>query len=267
MPSKTSGTKEWADYNINFQTGCKYGCRYCYAAYDAIARWGRVKDYETWCNPVHNEKAFKKFGLKLRKDGPIGPYPIARIMFPTSHDIYEENFVHAFPMLYSLLIAGNRVLITTKPLPWVIRTICINFKPWKEQIQFRFTITEGAISELAPSFWEPNAPTYFQRLQALFAAHNLGYKTSLSIEPYLENPLMIINNCESYVTESIWVGIMNPKKILPEFKEEYDKIKHIYTKSFILEHLNSWKEAAKGKLRLKDSITSMIDEKQRRLDI
>jgi DNA repair photolyase len=38
----TSGTKEWADHNVNCIRGCSNDCRYCYAKIMA-KRFGRCK--------------------------------------------------------------------------------------------------------------------------------------------------------------------------------------------------------------------------------
>jgi len=32
----TSGTKEWADHNVNLIDGCSHDCRYCYAKGSSI---------------------------------------------------------------------------------------------------------------------------------------------------------------------------------------------------------------------------------------
>ena len=51
----TSGTKEWADNNINIVFGCENNCRYCYAKKMAI-RFER-KTEETWKVMEPNFKA------------------------------------------------------------------------------------------------------------------------------------------------------------------------------------------------------------------
>jgi DNA repair photolyase len=42
----TSGTREWADHNVNCIAGCYNNCRYCYAKVMA-KRFGRATE-ETW---------------------------------------------------------------------------------------------------------------------------------------------------------------------------------------------------------------------------
>ena len=43
---------EYGDYTMNHVQGCSHGCEYpCYAMMMA-KRFGKVKSYEDWCNPV-----------------------------------------------------------------------------------------------------------------------------------------------------------------------------------------------------------------------
>ncbi len=74
----TSGTKEWADYNVNCIKGCFNNCRYCYAKMMA-KRFGRCTE-DTWGNMEINDtilnKNFKKYN--------------GRVMFPSSHDIIDK---------------------------------------------------------------------------------------------------------------------------------------------------------------------------------
>lgn len=215
----TSGTKEWADYNINCIKGCSNDCRYCYAKLMA-KRFGRATE-ETWKKMTINkdilDKKFRKFH--------------GRVMFPSSHDITDDpDILNAcLKVLRNVLITENEVLITTKPCLSVTKEILQNFSSYKENIQFRFTITSNNNEFL--SFWEPNAPQFEERMDSLILSYKNGFKTSVSIEPFLdEDPVMLVNKLLPYVTESIWIGPMNhmPKKnISPENINEYDRIRRI----------------------------------------
>ena len=112
-------------------------------------------------------------------------------------------------MAGKLLEAGNEVLIVSKPWPECISYICKNFKDYKDQIVFRFTV--GAIDNSILSFWEPGAPSYEKRKESLMVAYNLGFSTSLSLEPILDtaNIDSLIDDLIPYVTGSIWIGKMN----------------------------------------------------------
>jgi len=252
-PSKkreiTSGTKEWADHNVNCIKGCSSDCKYCYAKIIA-KRFGRCTE-ETWkdieiSRDVLN-KTFKKYN--------------GRVMFPSSHDIIDapEAKEACFTVIEKLLEAGNELLITTKPKLSVTRDIIKRFYTFKLQIQLRFTIT--SLDNQLLSFWEPNAPLFEERLRSLKYAYRKGFKTSVSIEPFLDyNPRVLANILSPYVTESIWLGPMNyiPKNSIPnEDKQQYIEIR----KRCEIDHLKKIFEDLKDfpRIRFKDSMILRLE--------
>lgn len=244
----TLGTKEWADSNVNCYYGCSNNCRYCYAKKMAI-RFKR-KTEETWKTMEPNQKAIEKGYSKRR----------GRIMFPTSHDITPESLSGCLIVLKKLLDANNEVLITTKPNLTCIKFICNSFYKKKDLIQFRFTIT--SISNELLSFWEPNAPLFEERLESLIHAYDMGYKTSISIEPFLdENPFHLINELIPYVTDSVWIGKMNYihfKNVSSEDLKYYLKIKKINEKENLIRIIERTKENGKYNIKIKDSVYNLI---------
>lgn len=240
----TSGTKEWADHNINCIKGCANNCRYCYAKMMA-KRFGRCTE-ETWKDMKIQqdvvEKNFRKF--------------TGRVMFPSSHDIVDTPEVKSacFTVIEKLLEVGNELLITTKPKISIIREIISRFNSYKSQMQFRFTITSSNEKQL--SFWEPYAPTFEERLESLIYAYKEGFKTSVSIEPFLDyDPQELVKVLAPYVTESIWLGPMNyiPRNNIPvEEKSLYEDIR----KNYEISHLKELYEDLKDfpKIRFKDSM-------------
>jgi len=240
--TNTSGTKEWADSNVNIFHGCSNDCVYCYAKKMAI-RFGR-RTKENWKFMELNEKAFDKNYGKRK----------GRIMFPTSHDITFGTLVFNILALQKMLMAGNEVLITTKPDPKCILGICYDLKPWKEQIQFRFTITSK--DNIILKKYEPNAPLYEDRMVSLQLAFYKGFKTSVSIEPFLDkDPIPLINKRAPYVTETIWIGKLNYQKTEFNTKENVEKV---------IRSLEKLPENIKSKIRLKDSIRN--DKNKQNLD-
>ncbi len=255
----TSGTKEWADHNVNCIIGCFNNCRYCYAKTMA-KRFGRTSEHE-WKN------------MKIRNEalGEIYKRRPGRIMFPSTHDIFNISpFKEAcFTVLLRLLSSGNNVLVTTKPRLEVIEEIIHTFGHFKDRIQFRFTITsiDGDLLE----FWEPNAPSFGERQSSLEYAWRAGFRTSVSIEPFLDyDPSELIKSIMPYVTESIWIGKMNyiaRENLSVSDEIYYNKVRENYE----TRHLQTvcHKLSRNPKIRLKDSIRIQLafalEEKQTKL--
>jgi DNA repair photolyase len=240
----TSGTREWADHNVNCFYGCENDCLYCYAKMMA-KRYGRSTE-TAWKKMRINKKAVEKR---------YGKYN-GRVMFPTSHDIVDvpEVIEACFKVLKKLVDAGNSVLVTTKPDFNVTQKLITEFSDYRNLIQFRFTISSNNNDLL--SFWESNAPPYRVRLESLKLAYEKDFKTSVSIEPFLDfDPIPLINELSPYVTESIWIGPMNyiPRKnIAVKYRGRYESIRGNYTTDnirLIMERLKDY-----PKIRFKDSM-------------
>jgi len=177
-------------------------------------------------------------------------------MFPSSHDIVDVPKIKeaCYTVIEKLLLAGNEVLITIKPSLSVTKEIIEQFIKYEPQIQFRFTITSNN-NELL-SFWEPNAPPYEERLESLILAYNEGYKTSVSIEPFLDSePQILVKEIAPYITESIWIGPMNyisRNNIPADVQPMYEKMRE----NVEVRHLKEIYEELKDfpKIQFKDSM-------------
>ena len=249
---RASGTKEWATHNANIAVGCPHECRYCYARFNAVTRFDTVKA-EDWKNIKYTRiKNWPKV------DGTI--------MFPTTHDIVPQILPHAIKQLEQMLKVGNNVLIVMKPHVECVLAICNNFAKYKKQILFRFTI--GSYSDWVLKFWEPGAPSFEERYQSLRHAFLNGFKTSVSAEPLLDDPVRLYDILSPYITDALWIGKMN------RIEERIDKsnwgrrgdkqlrlIQDLQTDEFIedtyelMKHLPKikWKQSYKIVLGLKSS--------------
>jgi DNA repair photolyase len=240
----TSGTKEWADHNINCIKGCPNDCRYCYAK-NMAKRFGRSTN-QNWKVLEINQKIV---------DGTFRKYD-GRVMFPSSHDIVDtpESREACFTVIKKLLLAGNDILITTKPKLNIVKDIIRIFSEYKSQIQFRFTIT--SINDKTLLFWEPNAPLFKERFGALKYAFRKGFKTSVSIEPFLDScPDKVVHTVSPFITESIWIGIMNyiPQKGIDEKDlQKYQDIRKNYELKRLQNIYTEYRNTPK--IRFKDSI-------------
>jgi len=191
------GTWEWAIATINCCTGCLHNCLYCYAR--AMAeRFKQVKQGD-W----KNEKVRQRDVDKTYK------HYKGTVMFPSSHDITENNFEACFNVLSKLLNAGNRVLVVSKPHVKCITDICDHLRDYRDNILFRFTI--GAMDDSVLSFWEPGAPPYEERKASLEYAFDHGFETSVSVEPMLDSEHIfdLVDDLSPYVTDAIWIGKLN----------------------------------------------------------
>jgi DNA repair photolyase len=189
--------RQWAEKYENLISGCSHDCKYCYAKTMAVQY--KLNTPNNWKNEVVRNSYLLKKGFRKRND---------LIMFPSSHDITPEHLQENMTFLGNILAAGNKVLIVSKPHLTCIKEICDNFKEYKDNILFRFTI--GSADSAVLKFWEPNAPDFEERLEALKYAFNSGYETSVSCEPMLDDNIdQVIAAVLPYVTETIWLGKPN----------------------------------------------------------
>jgi len=205
---KSSGTREWAVKSVNCCSGCSHDCGYCYSKEMAV-RYRQLKPEQWKEERIRWKDVRKRYG---RIEG--------QLMFPSSHDITPHNLLACLIVLRKLLEAGNRVLVVSKPHLECIRAICRAFEGHKEQILFRFTI--GAMDNETLSFWEPNAPSYEERKEALMHAFLHGFETSVSAEPMLDSNHIVdlVGDLMPYVTDAIWIGLMNHLKRITMEDEE-----------------------------------------------
>lgn len=198
-----SGTQEWAASNVNIQDGCEHDCLYCYAKTMAI-RFKRATPV-TWKRPRLRQHDLDR-GFTRRA---------GRIMFPTAHDITDQNINECLMVLKRMLAAGNDLLIVSKPSLSCIKALCTELAHHQAKILFRFSI--GSTDDAVLSFWEPGAPSFKVRLDCLKYAFENGYQTSVSGEPMLDGePDKLIAAVRPYVTDSIWLGKINRlRQILP----------------------------------------------------
>ena len=197
MAKQKTGTKEWADTNINIQLGCENGCRYCYARNNAV-RFRKWCTDEQWLDPVIILSRVTRSYLKRT----------GVVMYPSTHDITERNLSESICVLRKLLKAGNKVLLVSKPKLGCITTICDELEEYRKRLTFRFTI--GSSDDYVLKFWEPNAPTFGERRQCLIYAWNRKYHTSVSCEPFLdcevEKIVELFQLLKPYITDSFWIG-------------------------------------------------------------
>ena len=254
----TQGTKEWSPNTFNIAKGCKYGCRYCYA-WAQTRRFKKSKQAKVWTAMELRTQLVKKKTYKLYNDG--------RVMYPSWHDIVarpQHIRDECLNALGKLLAAGNQVLVTTKPSLNVVKEIHERFQKDSKHFEFRFTITSTDTRLLR--FWEPCAPSFEERMEALRFAYEKGYRTSVSCEPFLDaDPRGVVEAVNPFTTGEIWVGIMNyiQVDVRKKVRSYYDDVREHYE----LENLRRIYTDLRGheKVRWKDSFEHKLNNAAKRV--
>jgi DNA repair photolyase len=240
---------EWAEVTENIQMGCAGRCIYCWAANNAN-RFGKRPRAE-W----EREELTKRAEMKSypARDGVI--------MFPSTHDITPFN-VEAYCRVANLMLSkGNHLLIVSKPRPVCIRMVCDQLKKYKDQVLFRFTI--GSTTDIVLKFWEPGAPSIWDRLESLKIAKDLGYRTSVSAEPLLGGygtAKKIIEAVEPLVTDTIWIGKLNKGalRVFPRTPETLLALEDLESSQVDEQVLFMVRDFTGPKIRWKDSIKLVV---------
>lgn len=247
-----SGTKEWAEHSVNICRGCSHDCLYCYARANAL-RFKQIRDRSEWPIEVINQDAVeKRYG---KKDGVI--------MFPTTHDITPNTLNASIVVIDKMLRAGNKILIVSKPHLLCITAICDLFKKYTEDLMFRFTI--GSLRPTVVEEWESGSPSPMERMKCLDYAADLGFQTSVSMEPMLEGAdatYSYFHLMKSFVTEKIWIGKMNKidRRIAvssEDIKGLIEKVKFEQRDSEIIRLYETLKDHPK--VAWKDSIKQVVE--------
>jgi hypothetical protein len=140
-------------------------------------------------------------------------------MFPSTHDITHGNLHLCTKVIQYLIERGNHILIVSKPHIECITAICEMFCQWQSFIEFRFSI--GSRDDAILKYYEPNAPTFDERITSIRCALDHSFKVSVSCEPLLKNDLYFIDlllafthikNGVNLQIDTIWIGAIQYMK-------------------------------------------------------
>lgn len=298
------GTNQWSDKTdenvIHFKSLCPNLCLYCYAAANSTAKFGvntrtifedlKEKGCDLFsfskCDHPDMERIRPKMVIDesklMRRTGT--PRRPCLIMLPSSHDLFPELLDHEIEIktkagvvvkhsyvayLKRLIDAGNELLITTKPRFDVTSRLCEELKECKDKIVFRFTITSA--DDKINGFWESFAPSFDERVRSLEHARMQGFKTTISMEPFLTDPEEVIQRVSPLVSQ-IWIGYMSKMaktRLLghdveagSELHSEIKRLEELYKQESIMALVEKYKD--NPKIMWKSSVIfAMIDLKKR----
>ena len=211
---------EYGDYTMNHVQGCAHGCKYPCYAFLMKKRFGQIKDYESWLEPVLVSNTLEL----LDKEIPKLRDKIQSVQLCFTTDPFMEGYPEVSQMsiaaIRKLNEAGIRCTTLTKGL------LPIELSELSPENEYGITLI--SLNEAYREQMEPGAAPCSERLAALKALHEAGCKTWVSMEPY-PTPNMIEQNLHELLeavsfTDRIIFGRTNYSKIANAYKGH----KHFY---------------------------------------
>lgn len=211
---------EYGDYTMNHVQGCAHGCKYPCYAFLMKKRFGQIKDYESWLEPVLVSNTLEL----LDKEIPRLRDKIQSVQLCFTTDPFMEGYPEVSQMsiaaIRKLNEAGIKCTTLTKGL---LPIELAELSPENE-----YGITLITLDEAYREQMEPGAASCADRLAALRALHDAGCKTWVSMEPY-PTPNMVEQNLHEILeevsfTDRIIFGRTNYSKVA----NAYEGHRHFY---------------------------------------
>ena len=164
---------EYAGLACDIYNGCTHGCRYCYAKHYAPA------DYHQAAAPQKN------FIARLKQDIEQLAPDCPEILLSFHADVYQpaENDLQLTRQALEILRdADLHFTVLTKGGTRAVRDFDILEGYDKARFGTTLIFTEQADAD----FWEPEAASIENRIQAIIAAQSRGIPTWVSIEPVID---------------------------------------------------------------------------------
>lgn len=167
---------EYGDYTINHVLGCSHGCLFPCYAFNMAKRFGNVKSYQEWIEPKIVSNAIEILNYEI----PRYKKDIKSVQLCFTTDPFMIGYPEVSELSINIINRLNKdnikVITLTKG---IIPDEVLNTANYNE-----FGITLPSLSEKFRKKYEPGTSTYKERIRSLRKAHDAGYKTWVSIEPY-----------------------------------------------------------------------------------
>jgi len=206
---------EYGDYTINHVQGCSHGCKYpCYASMLA-KRFGTVKTYEEWINPVIVSNTIELLNKEL---------PKLKNKIKSVHMCFTTDpFMYGYDDICNLSIEAIK-LINSYNLPCTALTkgvLPIELANLSKDNSYGITLI--SLNEEFRKKMEPGSAPYLDRINSLKKLHDRGCKTWVSIEPYptpniIDQDFGEILNSISFVDKIIF-GRLHYNKLVSQYKD------------------------------------------------
>ena len=205
---------EYGDYTMNHVQGCAHGCKFPCYAFLMKKRFGQIKDYEDWIEPVLVSNTLEL----LDKEIPKLRDKIQSVQLCFTTDPFMQGYPEVSQMsieaIRKLNEAGIKCTTLTKGL------LPIELAELSAENEHGITLI--TLDEAYREHMEPGAVSCSDRLAALKALHDAGCKTWVSMEPYptpnmVEQDLHELLEAVSF-TDRIIFGRMNYSKVANSFE-------------------------------------------------
>lgn len=207
---------EYGDYTMNHVLGCSHGCLYPCYAFLMAKRFGKVKNYEEWCEPKLVSNTLELLDSEIPKlKSKIDSVQLCFTTDPFMYG-YDEICNMSIAAIKKLNAAGIRCNVLTKGL------LPIELSELSEKNEYGITLI--SLDENYRNEVEPGAAPYVDRISAVKALSNKGCKTWISIEPYptpniIQQDLLEILNMISF-TDKIIFGRTNYSKKISAYRDQ-----------------------------------------------
>ena len=201
---------EYGDYTMNHVLGCSHGCKYPCYAFLIKKRFGQVHSYEEWCKPkiVSNtlellDKEIPRLKKKIKS---------VQLCFAT------DPFMYGFGEVVDLSMAAIKKLNDADIRCIVLTKGILSAELSELSRANEYGISLISLDEKYRERMEPGAASYGERIAALKALHDAGYKTWVSMEPYpapnqIEQNLATILEAIAFVDKIIFGRTNYSKKV------------------------------------------------------
>lgn len=188
---------EYGDYTMNHVQGCAHGCKYPCYAFLMKKRFGQIKDYESWLEPVLVSNTLELLDKEIPRLR--DKIQSVQLCFTTDPFMcgYPEIAEMSIAAIKKLNAAGIKCRILTKGI------LPIELAELSHENEYGITLV--SLDENYRKKVEPGAAPYSERLASLKVLHEKGYRTWVSVEPY-PTPNLIQQELNAILEAVAFVG-------------------------------------------------------------
>lgn len=167
---------EYGDYTMNHVQGCSHGCLYPCYAFLLKKRFGQIKCYEQWIEPVLVSNTLELLDKEI---------PRMKDKIQSVHLCFTTDpFMYGYPEISDMSIAAIRKLNAAGIKCTALTKGILPISLAELSRENEYGITLVSLNEEYRAKMEPGAAPYAERLAALRALHDAGCRTWVSMEPY-----------------------------------------------------------------------------------